>query len=110
MQTLKAEDYKLIKTLVGLSQESMSRTMTSYLKKKYKNVISTKDYVMAQGEIPIALVAHMDTVFKKPATRVYYDKEQGVMWSPDGLGADDRAGIFAILNIFHFSKGCYVKK
>ena len=99
MQTLRAEDYKLLKTLVGLSQESMSRTMTTYLKKKYKNVISTKDYILAQGDIPIALVAHMDTVFTKPATQVYYDKEQGVMWSPQGLGADDRAGIFCILKI-----------
>lgn len=99
MQTLKAEDYKLLKTLVGLSQESMRRTMTTYLSKKYENVISTKDYIMAQGDIPIALIAHMDTVFTKPATRVYYDKEQGVMWSPDGLGADDRAGIFCIVKI-----------
>ena len=99
MQVLKAEDYRLLKTLVGLSQESMRRTLTTYLNKKYKNVIVTKDYIIAEGEVPIALVAHMDTVFTKPATDVYYDKEQGVMWSPQGLGADDRAGIFCILKI-----------
>ena len=99
MQSLKADDYKMLKTLVGLSQEGMRRTMITYLKKKYKNVIATKDYVLAEGDIPIALVAHMDTVFTKPASQVYYDKEQGVIWSPQGLGADDRAGIFSILKI-----------
>jgi hypothetical protein len=99
MQTLRTEDYKLMKTLVGLSQEGLRRTMTTYLEKKYDKVIATKDYIMAQGDIPIALVAHMDTVFTKPATKVYYDKEQGVMWSPQGLGADDRAGIFCIIKI-----------
>lgn len=99
MQVLKAEDYRLLKTLVGLSQESMRRTLTTYLNKKYSNVIVTKDYIIAEGDIPIALVAHMDTVFTKPASDVYYDKEQGVMWSPQGLGADDRVGIFCILKI-----------
>ena len=98
MQSLKADDYKMLKTLVGLSQEGMRRTMITYLKKKYKNVIATKDYVLAEGDIPIALVAHMDTVFTKPASQVYYDKEQGVIWSPPGLGADDGAGIFSVIS------------
>ena len=41
----------------------------------------------------------MDTVFSVPAEEVFYDQRKGVIWSPDGLGADDRAGIFAILQI-----------
>ena len=40
MQSLKADDYKMLKTLVGLTQEGMRRTMITYLKKKYKNVIT----------------------------------------------------------------------
>jgi hypothetical protein len=44
-------------------------------------------------------VAHADTVFKKPPQRIFYDKQKNVMWSPEGLGADDRAGVFAIIQI-----------
>ena len=41
----------------------------------------------------------MDTVFPIPVKDLYYDKEKNIMWSPQGLGADDRAGVFAILKI-----------
>ena len=73
--------------------------MQRYLKTKYKNVISTKEFVMAIGDLPVALVAHLDTVFPNPPTNIFYDKEKNVMWSPEGLGADDRAGVYAIVQI-----------
>ena len=73
--------------------------MERYLKARYDNCIITNEYVVAIGDIPIALVAHLDTVYKVPVRDLYYDKEQGVIWSPEGLGADDRAGIFAIIKI-----------
>lgn len=56
-------------------------------------------YVFAQGTAPVCLVAHIDTVHAKPPSKVYYDPTYKVMWSPDGLGADDRAGVWAILKI-----------
>lgn len=99
MQRLSKDDYKLFKTLASLTQEGLRRTMVNYLGKKYTDVIATKDFIYAPGAIPIALVAHLDTVFAKPPTNIYYDKEQGIMWSPQGLGADDRAGVFAIIKI-----------
>ena len=99
MRLLKNEDYKLFEQLVGLTQKGMHRTMSTYLKRKYKNVLETEKYIVAIGDIPIALVAHMDTVFKFPVTNMYYDQQKGVLWSPEGLGADDRAGIFAIIKI-----------
>ncbi len=65
-------------------------------------VISTNSYLMAEGTIPILLIAHLDTVFPD-ATRhdmqIYYDRSQKVMWSPDGLGTDDRAGVILILKL-----------
>ena len=75
--------------------------MATFLKKKYNNVIATDKYVCAKGNIPVALVAHMDTVFSVPTDDVYYDPKKGVLWSPDGLGADDRAGVFAIIEIIN---------
>lgn len=101
MKSLNEKDYKLFQSLAGLSQEGMRRTLSRYLETKYPKdaVISAKEYLYAIGDIPIALVAHMDTVFKEPPTDIYYDKDKNIMWSPQGLGADDRAGIFCILKI-----------
>lgn len=67
----------------------------------------------------VCLVAHIDTVFddpkdrytcldkKKPIERphknhksIFFDKKQQVLWSPKGLGADDRAGVWTCLNLF----------
>lgn len=100
MQTFTKSDYKLFERLVSLSQKEMYHAMLGFLKAKYeKNVIATKEYIVAVGDIPIALVAHMDTVFSTPVSDLYYDQRKATLWSPQGLGADDRAGIFAILKI-----------
>lgn len=59
-----------------------------------------KTFLYAKGESPILLVAHIDTVFPHPPKRVYLS--HGVLWSRNGLGADDRAGIFGILKILEW--------
>ena len=73
--------------------------MKRYLKTKYNKVYATKDYIFAVGDIPVALVAHLDTVFSAPPKEIYYDRVKNVMWSPDGLGADDRAGVYSIIQL-----------
>lgn len=93
------KDYELLKYLVKLSQTGMMQAMGVYLRKIYNKVVITDDYIYAEGDIPVALIAHMDTVFHKPAEHIYYDREENVIWSPEGLGADDRAGIFGIIKI-----------
>ena len=66
MRVLSNQDYRLFERLVSLTQKGMHQAMAQYLKDKYEKVIVTKDYIVAVGDIPIALVAHMDTVFKTP--------------------------------------------
>ena len=101
MRCLTDKDYKLFQSLAVLSQDGLKKTLAEYVKKKYgeDKVLVRKEYIYAVGDIPIALVAHMDTVFKVQPQHIFYDKEKCVMWSPEGLGADDRAGIFAIIKI-----------
>lgn len=99
MRVLKNDDYKLLEKLVSLNQKELHKTLAVYLQSKYSKVLVTKHYIVAIGNIPIGLVAHMDTVFPIPVKDLYYDSRKGVLWSPEGLGADDRAGIFAILQI-----------
>ena len=101
MRVLTGKEMKAFEQIVGLSQPALKAVMSRFLVKKYgsENVVETGEYVIAKGSIPIALIAHMDTVFKTPAKDVYYDTRKNVIWSPTGLGADDRAGVFAIVQI-----------
>ena len=73
--------------------------MKQYLSMKYEKVIATKDYIVAVGDIPVGLVAHLDTVFNFMPEDIFYDRVKNVLWSPDGLGADDRAGVYSIVQI-----------
>lgn len=93
------DDYKLLQGICKLKQTELLKVLTTILKKNYKEVVSDKNYVYAIGEEPVCLIAHLDTVFQKAPKNIFFDREQGVIWSPQGLGADDRAGVFAILRI-----------
>lgn len=99
MKTLNQQELKSIEQFFQLTQSQLLKAMKHYLNTKYDKVIVTQDYLVAVGDIPIALVAHLDTVFKNPPKNIYYDRVKNVMWSPDGLGADDRAGVYAIVQL-----------
>ena len=99
MRTLRENELKTFEQIVSLKQPALKKVMSNFLRKKYTKVTETKDYLFAEGEIPVALVAHMDTVFDKPVTDMFYDNRKNVIWSPQGLGADDRAGVYAIIQI-----------
>lgn len=96
-------DLDLFIMIAKMSQNSLLKSMTKLLKQYYsKNKIrATSKYILCEGDedTPIMLTAHMDTVFKSPPKNIYYDREHFIMWSPEGLGADDRAGVFAIIKI-----------
>lgn len=102
MRTFTPSEQELFEQLACLKQPVLLKICKNYLQKLgYKNVIATKDYIVAEGEIPIVLSAHLDTVFKEPPKPqdIFYDRKKNVMWSPYGLGADDRAGVFAIFTL-----------
>lgn len=82
-----------------MDQSQLMRAVVAYLRGRYSVIHDTDYYIMAEGQLPVLLVAHLDTVFKSPPHDIYYDKTKNVMWSPQGLGADDRAGVFAILQL-----------
>ncbi|MDZ7379123.1 MAG: M28 family peptidase [candidate division KSB1 bacterium] len=65
-------------------------------------------YVYAAGEVPVLLVAHVDTVHRTAPTELYYDQQAHVLWSPQGLGADDRAGVWAILEVLRTGRRPHV--
>ena len=64
------------------------------------NPIFEDGYLYAKGDMPVLLVAHMDTVFEEPPKRVFYKENEDKIYNPDGgLGGDDRCGIYAIMKL-----------
>lgn len=94
---------KIYQNICHLSERGVLNYMRDFLGTKYgpENMIISPAYLMVKGDIPVALVAHADTVFKRPPAieNFFYDQEKDVIWNPDGAGADDRAGVFAITHI-----------
>lgn len=94
------KNFNLFKKIIRMNQPSLKKALDEFMIKYYKdNKIVKKKYSLYMGNIPILLVAHLDTVFKAPPKDIYYDRKEHIIWSPQGLGADDRAGIFAIIQI-----------
>ncbi|MCL6557264.1 MAG: hypothetical protein K6U74_00405 [Firmicutes bacterium] len=56
-------------------------------------------FIYAPGSLPVLLVAHLDTAHPSLPVEIFHDREKGVLWSPQGLGADDRAGVWAIHSV-----------
>lgn len=97
---------KLIDMLQKTQEQLLNYTVCRLEERGYaRKIIKTKDYVFAQGTIPVLLVAHLDTVHRE-LPEVYYDREKEVMWSPQGIGGDDRCGVYAILKICEHLKPC----
>lgn len=101
MKILNENDFNLMKKLISLNQEETKDFVTGFLDKFYQEVIETDDYILAEGNIPIALVAHLDTVFDDDRNERNYIIHyfNGKMYHPDGAGFDDKAGIFSIFKI-----------
>jgi len=53
-------------------------------------------YVPGSTRMPL-LVAHADTVHLELPKLILLDEKKGILSSPTGLGADDRAGVYGIL-------------
>ena len=97
----------LFKAILMLSQEQLHYFLFGFLSDYYTTEELTQSqghYIYAKGEIPVGLVAHLDTVHKvQPLEdQIFYDSEKGVMWSPVGIGGDDRCGVFLIMNLLFY--------
>ena len=94
------DDVLLLKHLCQLPAHKLLNVLNKILTQiGMQQVYYQNQYLYASGDIPILLVAHVDTVFKRPPTNIFHDAQHQVVWSPEGLGADDRAGVYAILQI-----------
>lgn len=56
-------------------------------------------YATKSSGLPVLLIAHTDIAHDYPPKEIYHDDIDGSLLSRTGLGADDRAGVFAILEL-----------
>lgn len=101
MEKISKYDLKLFRQLAIMSEKNLLSSLPKVLGNYYSkdNIIANKHYIYVLGDIPVGLVAHLDTVHRTPVSNIYHDEKKCVLWSPQGLGADDRAGVFSILKI-----------
>ena len=79
----------------------LKQHVCSELVKRYGSdkVIVADGYVYAVGTHPVVLVAHLDTVHKDYRKWFNYTEKSNKISSPQGIGGDDRCGVYMILEL-----------
>lgn len=90
---------KEFEKICRMSQKSLKNHVKQKLQMRYEEVIVDDGFVYAQGSFPVLLVAHLDTVHDKLPNMILYDKDQNTVSSPNGIGGDDRCGVYMIFEI-----------
>ena len=76
------------------------------LAKKFRDkiLISKGNFILVRGNSPVMLVAHLDTVHNEPVRDICISHDKNILMSPQGIGGDDRCGVFALVKIYRLSK------
>jgi len=100
-ETLTRREFKVMCEIFKAKEQTLRKAMELLINRYYPkdHIIATQDFIYAWGDIPIGLVAHLDTVHRQVPREIFRDQEQHVIWSPQGIGADDRAGVYAIFSL-----------
>ena len=94
-------------TILRLPQMELKKRLKAELKSRGYHITDKPGYLYAGGTIPVLLVAHMDTVHRQPVEQICYSADGAVTMSPQGIGGDDRCGVWMILQILH-TASCHV--
>lgn len=68
-----------------------------------KKVIVNGKYILVIGDAPIMLLAHLDTVHKDRVTVICKSNDGNILMSPQGIGGDDRCGVYALVTAYRAS-------
>ena len=86
----------LLEKVIRLEQYALKDFLYSILIGFGYDVVYADGYLFAKGNVPVMMCAHMDTVHKEPVRDIYMS-DNGYVWSPQGIGGDDRCGIYTAL-------------
>lgn len=82
-----------------MTQKELKQYAALELNSMNRKVTLGDGYVFAKGNFPVCLVAHLDTVHKSLPTKFLYDPNTTIVSAPEGIGGDDRCGIYMALKI-----------
>ena len=73
------------------------------LTRRYENAIHEAiKYILVPGEAPVLLVAHLDTAHLEKVETIC--RSSKIWMSPQGIGGDDRCGVYALVSIHEKAK------
>ena len=100
-QCLKQTRFEVLEfeQIFQLSQERLKQALEAELIASTYTVQKQKGFLYAEGTVPVLLAAHLDTVHHALPETICYSADGTVMMSPQGIGGDDRAGVYMILRI-----------
>lgn len=79
---------------------SQSQLFRALLRQYRDKCISRKGkFLLVRGEVPVLLVAHLDTVHEELVHTICISEDGSIMMSPQGIGGDDRCGVYALQRI-----------
>ncbi len=84
-------------------QEALFKILCNAYKGKVASICK-KNYILVRGEAPILLVAHLDTVHHEPVSEICKTANGNILMSPQGIGGDDRCGVYALNAVYAQSK------
>lgn len=93
----KAKRNLAFEKLCLMNQQDLKNHVRNVLASKGKEVMTGKGWVYAEGTFPVLLCAHLDTVHKELPKEIVY--KDGKISSPQGIGGDDRCGVYMCLEI-----------
>lgn len=94
--------YQDFEKILKMDQPKLKRYLKKRLRRLGYDPVLDDGYLYAKGDIPVLLIAHLDTVHDKLPEIINVTSD--VVWSPQGIGGDDRCGVYAILRIIRDHK------
>lgn len=92
-------NYNQFVKICKFNQSELKKYVFKKLRKTHDNIVWGDGFVYAKGTFPVMLVAHLDTVHALRIKTIERDEKTGKISSPQGIGGDDRCGVYMILDI-----------
>ena len=98
---------RFFEKIVRKDQKQLKSWLHQQLENNGYKPVNENGFLYAPGTVPVMVIAHMDTVHKETVKQVCWDKEYNTAMSPQGIGGDDRCGVYMVLRLIKDLK-CHV--
>lgn len=90
-----------LEQILCLTQAELKQALVEALRDLGYEPVNRKGYLYAPGTLPVLLMAHLDTVHIEPVRFICRSDDGNILMSPQGIGGDDRAGVYMALCILN---------